>query len=96
MPIWLIILLGLLGVTSVVLLVLKVVRYYSNFNRSINMVFLDVRVPKKESKEDREIEGEKYSSTKDFKEVVGVMTHFYEALHSLYTERWYRFFKKNF
>ena len=57
------------------------------------MVFLDVRVPKKESKEDREIEGEKYSSTKDFKEVVGVMTHFYEALHSLYTERWYRFFK---
>lgn len=57
------------------------------------MVFLEIRVSKKESKEDREVEGEKYSSTKDFKEILGVMTHFFEALHSLYTERWYRVFK---
>ncbi len=78
---------------AVVLLVIKLFRYQANISRSLNMVFLDVRVSKKESKEDREIEGEKYSATKDFKEIVGVMTHFYEALHSLYIERWYRVFK---
>jgi hypothetical protein len=93
MPIWLIISLVILGFVAAVLLILRLVRYYANVNRSLNMVFLDVRVPKNESKEDREIEGEKYSSSKDFKEVVGVMSHFYETLHSLYTERWYRVLK---
>ena len=93
MPIWLIILLGILGLVAAVLLVFRVTRYYSNMSRSLNMVFLDVKVSKKESKEDREVEGEKYSSSKDFKEIVGVMSHFYEALHSLYTERWYRVLK---
>ena len=93
MPTWLTVLLIVLGVVAVALLLIKLFRYQMNLNRSLNMVFLEIKVPKKESKDDREVEGEKYSSTKDFKEVTGVMTHFYEALHSLYQERWYRIFK---
>lgn len=48
------------------------------------MVFLQVSVPIKDSKEDRERESEQYSSGKSFKEVNDVMTHLYEALHSIY------------
>ena len=48
------------------------------------MVFLQVSVPLKDSKEDRERESEQFSSGKSFKEVNDVMTHLYEALHSIY------------
>jgi len=58
------------------------------------MVFLDIRVPKKESKEDRDVEGEQYSTQKDFKEISGgIMTQFFESLYSIYTGRWERIFK---
>jgi hypothetical protein len=60
------------------------VRKYYNYKRSLEMVFLKVLVPKMESKEDRERESEAYSTGKDFKEVVGVMTHFYQSLHSIH------------
>ena len=46
------------------------------------MAFLKVLIPKKESKEDREKEGGPYAGEKDFKEVIGIMSHFYEAIHS--------------
>jgi len=48
------------------------------------MVFLKILVPQKESKEDRERESEAFSSGKDFKEVVGVMSQFFSSLHSIY------------
>lgn len=57
------------------------------------MVFLDIRVPKNESKDDRERESEQYSTQKDFKEIAcGTMVQFYESLYSLYTKEWYRMF----
>lgn len=66
------------------------IRSASNKNRSMNMVFLKVVVPKKESKED--MERDQSSGAKDFKEVVGVASHLFEALHSIYTKRLKRFF----
>lgn len=48
------------------------------------MVFLKILIPKKESKDDREKEGSMYGGEKDFKETIGVMGHFFEALHSIY------------
>ncbi|MBU2524259.1 type IV secretion system DNA-binding domain-containing protein [Patescibacteria group bacterium] len=48
------------------------------------MVFLRIWFPKKESKDDRERESEQFSASKDFKEVVAIMTHFYEAVYSIY------------
>ena len=90
---WLIGALILGGLATVVLLAIRYVRYKTNLDRAFNMVFLDIRVPKKESKDDREVEGEEYSTQKDFKEIAcGVMTQFYESLHSLYTKEWYRIF----
>lgn len=59
-------------------------RMKSDLNRSLNMVFLRISVPIKDSKEDREREAEAYSTGKSQKEVNDVMTHFFEAIHSIY------------
>ena len=48
------------------------------------MVFLRISVPIRDSKEDRERESEQFSSGKSHKEVNDVMTHFFEAIHSVY------------
>ncbi len=94
MPVWLILTLVLLGSVVAVLLMFRYVRYKMNLERSYSMVFLDIRVPKKESKEDRDVEGEQYSTQKDFKEISGgIMTQFFESLYSIYTGRWERIFK---
>src|SRR3989338_6744390 len=55
-----------------------------NEQRSMDMVFMKLQIPRKESKEDKEKESERFSSTKDFKEVVGLMKHFFEAIYSVY------------
>ena len=49
------------------------------------MVFLRISVPIRDSKEDRERESEQYSSGKSFKEVSDVMSHFFEAIHSVHS-----------
>lgn len=57
------------------------------------MVFLQVIVPKKESKEDKESTSEQFSSGQDFKEVVGVMDHLFQSLYGVYNTRYSRFWK---
>ena len=49
-----------------------------------DLVFLQILVPKKESKEDKETEAEKYTTGHDFREVLGVMDHLYQSLYGLY------------
>ncbi|MBI5754381.1 type IV secretion system DNA-binding domain-containing protein [Candidatus Peregrinibacteria bacterium] len=93
MPSWLMLTLLGLGIIGLLALLLVYIRYKRNLERSFNMVFLDIRVPKKESKEDREVEGEQYSTQKDFKEIAcGIMTQFFESLHSIYIKEWYKIF----
>ena len=53
---WIIVISSILGFALLAVLLLKYLRYRSNIQRSYNMVFLRIRVPKKESKEDREVE----------------------------------------
>lgn len=60
------------------------IHHTADHMRSLDMVFLKVVVPKKESKEDAETERAAYSSGKDFKEVIGVGAHLFESLHSIY------------
>lgn len=56
------------------------------------MIFLKVMVPKLEGKEDKDIEGEQFGSSKDFTKQIGVMTQCLESLHSLASSRyWYRY-----
>ena len=93
MNFWLVIISSAIAVILAVFGLVQYIRMKKNLDRSFNMVFLNVKVPKKESKEDREVEGEQYSMQKDFKEICGgVMTQFFETLHSLYTSEWYKVF----
>lgn len=79
-----IIILGVIAVIAISIAIIVSYRYYKNLQRSLDMVFLKILVPQKESKEDRERESEAFSTGKDFKEIVGVMTHFFQSLHSIY------------
>ncbi len=49
-----------------------------------SLVFLQLLVPKKESREEKEVESEQFG--KDFKEVIGVMDHLYNSLHTIREE----------
>ncbi|MBI5421959.1 type IV secretion system DNA-binding domain-containing protein [Candidatus Peregrinibacteria bacterium] len=60
-------------------------RVRKNLERSLNMVFLQISVPIKDSKEDRERDSEQYASGKSIKDVLEVMTLLYESLHSIYS-----------
>ncbi len=68
-------------------------RDQANLNRSLNMVFLRISVPLKDSKEDKERDSEQYGAQSTQKEVNDVMTHFFEALHSIYNGEVVNFFK---
>lgn len=63
---------------------LAFLRQRADRRRENDLVFLQLLVPKKESKEDKETESEQFSSGKDFREVLGVMDHLYQSLHSIY------------
>lgn len=73
---------------GLVLLVWWYLRHRADEDRCLDMVFWKIKIPKKESKDDRETEGEKFSATKDFKEVLGVMTHLFESLFSVYNKEY--------
>ncbi|MBI5413158.1 type IV secretion system DNA-binding domain-containing protein [Candidatus Peregrinibacteria bacterium] len=75
---------GAAGAVVLLLLIWRFLRKRANIERSLQMVFLKILIPKKESKDDREKEGSMYGGEKDFKETIGVMGHFFEALHSIY------------
>src|SRR3989344_3593525 len=55
--------------------------------RSRNLVFLQILMPKKEGKEDKERMSEEFSSGKTFKDVVGVMDHLFQSLYGMYDSR---------
>ncbi|MFA6024710.1 MAG: type IV secretion system DNA-binding domain-containing protein [Candidatus Gracilibacteria bacterium] len=63
--------------------------------RSLSMSFLKIRIPKKESKEDKEQDTESMGSQRDFKDTLGVMKQFFESLASLEDETWRKHFFGN-
>ncbi|MBI3816460.1 type IV secretion system DNA-binding domain-containing protein [Candidatus Peregrinibacteria bacterium] len=82
---------GLLLLCVLTYLILAAMRWWHDLKREEELVFLQLLVPKKESKEDKEMESEQFSATKDFKEVLGIMDHLFQSLSSLYSSRWRRF-----
>jgi hypothetical protein len=72
------------GVLGGAWLLLALMRFIADRRREEELVFLQILVPKKESKEDREKESEQFSSGKDFREVLGVVDHLYQSLHSIF------------
>jgi nitrogen fixation-related uncharacterized protein len=80
----LLILIGIVALLALgVVTVLWLLRRYEDHKREKQLVFLQILTPKKESKEDKEIESEQFSVGKDFKEVLGIMDHLYQTVHSL-------------
>ena len=57
-------------------------RWVHDRAREEDLVFLQLLVPKKETREEKEAETEQFG--KDYKEVIGVMDHLYQSLHGLY------------
>lgn len=90
---FLILLIGVFASILVVALVFWGLRQFHDRKREEDLVFLQLIVPKKESKEDRERESEQFSTGQDFREILGVMDHLYQSLHSMYNSRWSRFFE---
>src|SRR3989338_8304386 len=84
----LLLLASLAGGTAIFLL-----RTFADLRRERDLVFLQLLVPKKESKQDKEVESEQFSTGKSFKEVIGVMDHLFQSLYSLYNPRWPRIFR---
>ena len=68
------------------------IHHHSDLERSLNMVFLKIQVPKKESKEDVERESQSMATGADFKQTVGVASHMFDSLHSIYTKSFTHYF----
>jgi hypothetical protein len=68
-------------------------RFREDKRREQQLVFLQLLVPKKESKEDKEVESEQFSTGKDFREVLGVMDHLFQSLHGIRSSRFSRHYR---
>ena len=86
-------LLWLLALGSGGWILLAVLRLRADYRRERDLVFLQILMPKKESKEDKEQESEQYSSGKTFKDVLAVMDHLFQTLASIQVggiKRWWK------
>ncbi len=83
MQVFLVTILVLLLLAASVVGVLAWMRVLADWKRERELVFLQILMPKKESKEDKELESEQYSTGKSFKDVLGVMDHLCQTLSSL-------------
>lgn len=87
---FLLVLLGIVGASILALiLVLQAAKRRSRRAMEEDLVFLQILVPKKESREDKEAQSEQMG--KDFKEVIGIMDHLFQTLHSMYNGNMNRF-----
>jgi hypothetical protein len=51
--------------------------------RAINLIFLEVLIPKKDTQQDKESEGEQFGSGKDYTKMIGMMSQFFSSMQSL-------------
>ncbi|HVW67296.1 MAG TPA: type IV secretion system DNA-binding domain-containing protein [Candidatus Peribacteraceae bacterium] len=86
------ILIGILAAAIVgILLMLWALRFAQDRRREEDLVFLQLLVPKKETREEKEAESDQFG--KDYKEVIGVMDHLFQSLHSLYNHHLSRYWR---
>lgn len=78
----------ILGLALLATAVLVLVRYEANRKRCLGMTFLKIRIPKKESKEDKEQDSEAMGAQRDFKESLGIMKQFFESMASIEDSSW--------
>jgi hypothetical protein len=87
------ILLGLVLLFALGALTITFTRYQANQKRYMAMTFLKVKIPKKESKEDKEKDSEAIGgANRDFKDQVAVMKQFFESLAAISDSTWKKWF----
>ncbi|MBT3349003.1 ATP-binding protein [bacterium] len=84
---------GTLAVAAIALLILLkwAIGSRADFHRSLRFVFLEVMIPKKESKEDYERDRDQ---TNEIRRVVGVGDHFMRSLSGIYSPDWKHFWRR--
>jgi len=89
MPIELLIaIVAILGLALLVVLGLWFVRIQATRQRCLSMTFLKIKIPKKESKEDKEVDSQSMGANTNFQESIGVMKQFFESLYALEDSKW--------
>ena len=85
MNLFFIIILGLIGFIGIFFLFIFLLqRYFFDFRRAINFTFLQITIPKKESKDDYEKERDQ---TSEIRKVIAIGEHFFSGLNGLYDSR---------
>lgn len=84
---------AVIGIIFLTILSLLLYRRAVDRDRSLSMVFLLIRIPKKDSKDDRDRTKEQYSASSDFKEPIGLMAHFLEQLSAMSSDDFVMKFK---
>ncbi|MFH0776224.1 MAG: hypothetical protein V1936_01270, partial [Patescibacteria group bacterium] len=73
---------------------------WMNFKRSLELVFLRVLIPKKDSKDDKsggDASHEQFGTGKEFKKITGIMVHFLENMQIVFSRKFRnRFIGQNF
>jgi hypothetical protein len=60
----------------------KIFRKKEDYKRTLNLTFLQITMPKKDSQND-----EKNDTAKDFKEMISIMEQLYSSLKSIYSRK---------
>jgi hypothetical protein len=77
-----------LGAAALLWLLMCVSRWLADRRREEEIVFLQLLVPKKESREEKDSDTDQFG--KDYKEVIGVMDHLYQSLYGLHNSSFSR------
>ncbi len=67
--------------------ILQIFWLWYDYKRAEKIVFLQVKIPKQDSKEDRENVGEEYGSSKDFIKIASAMNQLYSSFFALYSSK---------
>ncbi len=51
--------------------------------RALNLIFFRILIPKKDTREDKDTEGEQFGSAKDFTKVIGVMSQLFSSIQAI-------------
>lgn len=87
-----IIVLVVLGFAAIIAIVWIAFRMHQDYKRCISMTFLKIKIPRKESKEDKEVDTESMGANRDFKDTLGIMKQFYESLASIHVNKFRKYF----
>jgi hypothetical protein len=81
----------LLGATGGTFAVQQALLWLADRKREDDLIFLQLMVPKKESREEKDAQSDQLG--KDFKEVIGVMDHLFQSLHGMKSGSLKRYWK---